>query len=369
MASHAHAWRVSEGEAIEAVRGFLAWAAEIGAMDIGAASPAASGAPRPAATTAPSAGVDVPHAGRPRYWRREPQLLRGHFSEAVVGPFDVERFFSWAHAPANGAPLHADGGRQARVGRAGLLPDPALARGLYELYREQDEPLTILLNRAERVGRELRCLREALPPGPAWREGDIVATLSSAGSGIGFHAGPEDGYVVQLRGSRRWRVWDSGCLPDAYVRALLGEGEDERVHVPTRPDLPPVVDCRLDPGDALYIPALMPHEGITLEESISLAIAWKGLSPYYLLTAVVDFTATRVQRIVTTRPETFFRLIPDAPDDVSVSSFLYTEITPALEALGEAAPDRRGVLQYLGRLSGELQTTLSREDGAVDRAE
>ncbi len=357
-AAHARASAVPWDVALEAVEEFVEWAREIGAMDIrSVGEAAASGVSLHAAGThggAPSPSVDVPQLEPPPYWRTEAKILRGFFSTAVVESFDVNRFFSWAHAPATARLYMRTEEDRPGSARAGSLPDPAQARGVYELYREEGKPVTILLHRTERAGRELECLRDALPQGPRWQRGDIVATLSSPGSSIGFHAGVEDGYVVQLRGTRHWRVWDSSCLPDAYVRSLLGEGEDERVDVPARPDLPPLVDCRLAPGDVLYIPALMPHEGITMEESISLSIAWRGLSPYYVLMPLVDFTSTEVEEATVARPDAFFRLIPDPADGVSVASFLHIQVSTALDALGDTAPSRRRVLDYLGRLAGEL---------------
>ena len=103
-----------------------------------------------------------------------------------------------------------------------------------------------------------------------------MATFSHTGAGIGYHAGTEDGFVVQMQGRREWNVWEQSVLTEDYRHALCGSMRD--VAADARPTAEPLLRCTLTPGDALYIPALFPHEGVTLETSLSLSLAWRGLS-------------------------------------------------------------------------------------------
>lgn len=138
-------------------------------------------------------------------------------------------------------------------------------------------PLTVLLNEVD-LKDELLChLHDAFGVCQDWRRGDIVATLSGLHSGIGFHAGNEDGFIIQLNGTRNWKLWSSDIISKNYRNYLLGDPEEaEQVALP--PSILPLYEYHLEPGDILYIPPLWPHEGKTLERSVSLSVAWKGIT-------------------------------------------------------------------------------------------
>lgn len=164
--------------------------------------------------------------------------------------------------------------------RSGLLTDRGSASRAYTQLSASNSAFTIHMNDVEIVEPDVFDLRQSLGIPYWWRLDDVIGTLSSRGSGIGYHAGHEDGFIVQLMGSRRWRVWSDCCTPIDYRRELLAPrpGANPVIHRPeTANDL--ILDIELHAGDVLYIPPFFPHEGNTLDLSISLSIAWKGLGP------------------------------------------------------------------------------------------
>ncbi len=89
------------------------------------------------------------------------------------------------------------------AGAARVPVDELLERGA--ALRRRGRPVTQLLNRVDAVDADVRRLRSLLPVELPWRHDDTVATWSDPGSGIGFHSGHEDGFVVQLAGARGGR--------------------------------------------------------------------------------------------------------------------------------------------------------------------
>lgn len=250
----------------------------------------------------------------------------------------MKRFFRWCSAPAE-ARLFVRTEERA-PGSAHAFPLASIGEGpaIFDHCRARGELVTLLLNRAESVEPALERLRARFKIPYVWREHDIVATLAVKDAGIGFHAGHEDGFVVQLRGRRRWRVWNSSVLDDRYRRRLLGDRSVDDVP-PMRPSTRASLTCILEPGDALFIPALYGHEGTTLEESISLSIAWAGLTPFRVVNAVARALDPAVRQIMQEDPAEFFRLLPDPPPGTpDPAGFLLDALAPSIERLRPHGP-------------------------------
>lgn len=226
---------------------------------------------------------DEQDAQLPSYWRREVNLMPGAASwSPLIG--DAAAFDSWCRPPAVGRVyvLADDAGegraRQGRVEDASELPT---MRKEAEAHGVQ---MTVLLNRTELVATEVARIRDSFGIGMKWREDDVVSTYSHAGSGIGFHIDHIDGFIVQLAGSRRWRVWRPEAAASQFHLAVLGHPGLRDLESPHRSDETPIADVELRAGDAIYVPALFPHEGTTLEgPSVSLSTAWRGLNRFRLV--------------------------------------------------------------------------------------
>jgi ribosomal protein L16 Arg81 hydroxylase len=252
----------------------------------------------------------LPEPGTPAFlkevWRRQPAVYRGLLGPKVLSELQSFEFSSYCRKPATSRIF-------ARGSGSRLIPDPAKAWAIFDQFRESAE-LTLLLNSVERVERRLVDLQTLFGIPFDWRRDDVVASISTPNSGIGYHAGREDGFVFQVMGSRRWRVWPEEVVEPSYKRFLLGDDATEPRGT-TRPDAAPLLDCVLEPGDAMYTPTLFAHEGGTIEESVSISFAWGGVSAYHVLIAIDG----RHPPAVDAHPE-LFRLIPDVlPDAEGIS--------------------------------------------------
>jgi ribosomal protein L16 Arg81 hydroxylase len=264
-----------------------------------------------------------------KYWQRQPILLREHVREFAAGTNWIRRARGWCRSSSAARLFTLQDEIEVGRSRAARVPSAASAYRLFTEYAAANETLTLLLNNVETAAPELESLRTAFGVGRSWRHDDIVATLSSNGSGIGFHAGHEDGFIVQLAGRRNWLLWKPSVLPKEYRLCLLGDPRYQSQSSPGRPSRPPDYEYNLDEGDVLYLPALFGHEGRTLALSVSLSIGWRGLNAWRLLIETLGKLPT-----LEMKHESLFDLIPDPPTEKNLYAHFSRRVLTAAKQVG-----------------------------------
>jgi 50S ribosomal protein L16 3-hydroxylase len=88
---------------------------------------------------------------------------------------------------------------------------------------------------------------------PDWRIDDVMVSTAARGGGVGPHFDQYDVFLVQGLGRRRWRI---GARCDADSRLL--EHHDLRLLA----DFEALEEHVLEPGDILYVPPGVAHDGI-----------------------------------------------------------------------------------------------------------
>ena len=211
-------------------------------------------------------------------WRRKPLLIRQYLCREFLSDFDSSSFFDWCERSIETVRLfQIDPSTRERYGHSVVLNEHDQVAAIFTRAKNADVPITLHMNKVELVEHKSRLIRDSFEVPFVLRLDDIIATLSTPNSGIGYHAGHEDGFIVQLCGKRRWRVWSSEITSNEYRIAVMDARATPVLR--RRSDESCLIDIVLSPGDVLYIPPFFPHEGITLKESLSLAIAWKGIAP------------------------------------------------------------------------------------------
>lgn len=116
---------------------------------------------------------------------------------------------------------------------------------------------------------------------PQWLFDDIMVCYSVEGGGVGPHIDQYDVFIVQGQGKRRWKVGakDKGQYTENHRTAALRQIEG----------FDPIIDQVLEPGDILYIPPGFPHEGNTLEPSLSYSVGYRSPKEQELLSNFADF--------------------------------------------------------------------------------
>ena len=106
---------------------------------------------------------------------------------------------------------------------------------------------------------------------------DLMASYATDGGGVGPHIDSYDVFLIQAHGRRRWRISrqrDLALVPGLPLKILA--------------DFRPSAEYVLEPGDLLYLPPGVAHDGVALGECITLSVgfrapAWQELAePWFL---------------------------------------------------------------------------------------
>lgn len=116
---------------------------------------------------------------------------------------------------------------------------------------------------------------------PQWLFDDLMVCFSAPEGGVGPHIDQYDVFIIQGSGKRRWRVGDidKGQYKESIQAGALRQIEG----------FDPIIDDVLEPGDILYIPPGFPHEGNTLEPSMSYSIGFRSPKEQELLSNFADY--------------------------------------------------------------------------------
>ncbi|MEZ9175586.1 cupin domain-containing protein [Vibrio kanaloae] len=124
-------------------------------------------------------------------------------------------------------------------------------------------------------------LTEAFQQLPNWLFDDLMICYSAPEGGVGPHIDQYDVFIIQGQGKRQWKVGakDIGQYTESVQASALRQIEG----------FEPIIDETLEPGDILYIPPGFPHEGNTLEPSMSYSIGYRSPKEQELISNFADF--------------------------------------------------------------------------------
>lgn len=201
-------------------------------------------------------------------WQRKPVLIRN----AIPGfraPVDRERVFELARDPDVESRLveRRDGRWQLQHGPFASLP--AVRRAgwtvLVQGVDSHDDAAHALLQRFRFV--------------PDARLDDLMVSYATDGGGVGPHIDNYDVFLIQAHGRRRWRISRQRDL-------RLVEGAPLRVLA----DFRPTAEYVLEPGDMLYLPPGVAHDGTAIGECITCSVGFRAPEHQELLEPLlVDF--------------------------------------------------------------------------------
>ena len=113
---------------------------------------------------------------------------------------------------------------------------------------------------------------------PKWRMDDVMVSYATPGGGVGPHIDLYDVFICQGSGRRRWRVGARGNHRQFAAHAALLHTDPFEA----------IIDVELLPGDILYIPPGFPHDGVTLDESMSFSVGFRTKSARDMLSGLAD---------------------------------------------------------------------------------
>lgn len=190
-----------------------------------------------------------------RHWQRRPLLVRQALPGFVL-PFAASALLRLAERDdVESRLLERIGGRlRLRHGpfRRGGLP-PRRRPGWTLLVQGVDLHLQ---SGADLLGR-FRFIPDA-------RLDDLMISYASDGGGVGPHVDSYDVFLLQAFGTRRWRIErgaDPQCVAGVPIRQLA--------------HFRPQAEWELHPGDLLYLPAGVAHDGVALGECMTCSIGFR----------------------------------------------------------------------------------------------
>lgn len=180
------------------------------------------------------------------YWQKQPLLIRNAFP-GFVPAIDADEL----------AGLACEDEVESRL----IINDPdtghwALEQGPFapERFAELGSaPWTLLVQAVDHWVPDVAPLLDAFSFIPQWRRDDLMISYASDGGGVGPHYDNYDVFLLQAEGVRRWEVG-----------GLFGEDSPRREDTPVMilPEWQPEQSWELQPGDMLYLPPRVGHNGI-----------------------------------------------------------------------------------------------------------
>jgi 50S ribosomal protein L16 3-hydroxylase len=213
-----------------------------------------------------------------RYWQKHPLLVRQAFP-GFAGPLTPDDLAGLACEPMalSRLVLHdrSSGGWELRSGPFEESAFAALpARDWTLLVQDCDK----LIGEVEALLADFRFV-------PDWRLDDVMVSYAVPGGSVGPHVDQYDVFLIQGIGHRRWQI-----------------STDPRAPLDFRPELElkvlakfaPTHDWVLGPGDLLYLPPRVPHNGVAEDECMTWSVGMRAPAVGELL---VDFAEQMAERL------------------------------------------------------------------------
>jgi 50S ribosomal protein L16 3-hydroxylase len=179
-------------------------------------------------------------------WQKKPLLIRNPW-EAWTNPIEPDEL----------AGLATDDDVETRlIDQSRLTPTaehgPISAARFGKLDKQ---PWTMLVQAVDNHVPEVAALIDPFRFVPNWRIDDVMVSYATDGGGVGAHFDQYDVFLIQGLGKRRWQV---GGTCDAATAMV--PHDDLRLIA----NFEPVEEWILEPGDILYVPPRIAHNGVAV---------------------------------------------------------------------------------------------------------
>ena len=188
---------------------------------------------------------DVPIAQFMRQtWQRRPRLIRQALAGFAAPVSPAELFTLAARDDVESRLVTAFGGKwKLRHGPLAASALPARTRARWSLLVQG---VDLYLPAAAQLRERFRFIADA-------RLDDVMVSYASDGGGVGPHVDSYDVFLLQAHGRRRWRISrqrDLALVPGLPLKILA--------------DFRPTDEWVLEPGDLLYLPPGVAHDGVAV---------------------------------------------------------------------------------------------------------
>ncbi len=118
---------------------------------------------------------------------------------------------------------------------------------------------------------------------PDARLDDLMISLATVGGGVGPHFDSYDVFLLQAHGRRRWQFGQQSdlSLVDGLPLKILS-------------DFVPEQELILEPGDMLYLPPQAAHDGVALDECMTISIGFRAPDEAALARGMLEAAADQI---------------------------------------------------------------------------
>jgi 50S ribosomal protein L16 3-hydroxylase len=209
------------------------------------------------------------------YWQKRPLLIHGAFPQFhnAITPEDL------AGLACEEAALARIVLRDARRDRWTLRNGPFSEADFAKLPKSH---WTLLVQDVDKWDADVAALLDEFTFLPAWRIDDVMISYATDGGGVGAHVDNYDVFLVQGRGRRRWRISTDPDAPHEFR---------EDAELKLLKSFQPTHDWILEPGDALYLPPGVPHDGVAIGECMTFSVGMRAPSVAELVIDLAESVA------------------------------------------------------------------------------
>lgn len=213
------------------------------------------------------------------YWQKRPLLIRNAFAN-FQPPLQPEDLAGLACEPTVLARLIVhDETREHWQVNPGPLSE-------VDFSGTPEGNWTLLVQDVDKWDADVAALLQPFSFVPSWRLDDVMVSYAEAGGGVGAHVDQYDVFLLQGLGQRDWAISDDPLAPKAFRPDLELK---QLVH------FEPTHEWLLDPGDMLYLPPGVPHDGVAVGgPCMTFSIGMRAASQAELTGDLADYIAERL---------------------------------------------------------------------------
>ena|SRR5690606_1092768 len=211
------------------------------------------------------------------YWQKRPLLVRGAFMD-FAAPLEPEDLAGLACEEFSLARIV----RHDRAADRWIVRDGPFAEADFAGLPATD--WTLLVQDVDKWDADVAALLTQFAFLPSWRIDDVMVSYAVEGGSVGAHVDQYDVFLLQGPGRRRWRI----SRDPAASRDFREDAELKLLR-----EFVPTDEWILEPGDLLYLPPGVPHEGVALDACLTFSIGMRAPSKTELAADLADFLAAR----------------------------------------------------------------------------
>lgn len=266
------------------------------------------------------------------YWQKRPLLIRQAFPdfETPVQPEDL-------------AGLACEETALARVISHDRATDGWTVRT--GPFQEEDFPgmpdhdWTLLVQDVDKWDPDVRALIHHFDFLPRWRMDDVMISFAATGGSVGAHVDQYDVFLLQAHGHRRWQIDASESINGK--RPPLDFRDD--VDIKLLKHFKVTHDWVLAPGDMLYLPPNVPHNGVAEDPCLTFSFGMRAPAAAELISDYLDTLIMDASEDIRYHDPDL--KVPEDPNEIDTVAM--NRVVAALNAIRMNDPDRLG--DWFGR--------------------